>query len=377
VIADNASTDATPAIAARLSTRCPASSRCGSSARGRGRALRAAWSSSQARVVAYMDVDLSTDLRACSRSSRRCSSGHSDLAIGTRLAHGARVVRGPKRELISRAYNSILHAVLRARFSDAQCGFKAARVGRAAAGLLDAVRDDGWFFDTELLVLAQRRGPADPRGARRLVDDPDTRVKIVAPRSRTCAARPARRRGAARALPGRSASPARSSYALLFLLLQRPARRRRRERAALAITAVGNTAANRRLTFGLRGRAACVRHHARGAAVFVLTLALTDGALNALHELDAARPSRRRADRAGDRGLRRDRDPLPRHEDVGLRARAAPGEDARRAPGARTRRALTALPLIRGRARRGPRRRRHRGRCDRRRRPWSSSRLSP
>src|SRR5262249_39777029 len=84
-------------------------------------------------------------------------SKHSDVAIGTRLAHGARVVRGPKRELISRGYNVILHTVLRARFSDAQCGFKAVR-RETLDTLLGDIKDDGWFFDTELLVLAQRRG---------------------------------------------------------------------------------------------------------------------------------------------------------------------------------------------------------------------------
>ena len=100
------------------------------------------------------------------------------MAIGTRLAYGARVVRGPKRELISRAYNRLLHTALRARFSDAQCGFKAVR--REAAGpLLEAVRDDGWFFDTELLVVAQRRGLRIHEVPVDWIDDPDSRVKIV------------------------------------------------------------------------------------------------------------------------------------------------------------------------------------------------------
>ena len=104
-----------------------------------------------------MDVDLSTDLRGLLPLVAPLMSGHSDLAIGTRLAHGSRVVRGPKREIISRGYNRILHTVLRARFSDAQCGFKAVRRD-ALEHLLDDVKDESWFFDTELLVLAQRRG---------------------------------------------------------------------------------------------------------------------------------------------------------------------------------------------------------------------------
>jgi glycosyltransferase involved in cell wall biosynthesis len=162
VIADNASTDVTPDIAALLSRELPSVSWLRLERKGRGRALRAAWSRSDARVVCYMDVDLSTDLRALLPLVAPLLSGHSDLAIGTRLAHGARVVRGPKRGLISRAYNRLLHLALRARFSDAQCGFKAVR-RNALEDLLPAVRDDAWFFDTELLVLAQRRGLRIPR----------------------------------------------------------------------------------------------------------------------------------------------------------------------------------------------------------------------
>src|SRR4051812_43631100 len=146
VIADNASVDATPEIARRLADQLPAVGHLRLERKGRGRALRAAWSRSAARVVAYMDVDLSTDLRALLPLVAPLLSGHSDLAIGTRLAHGARVVRGPKREFVSRAYNCLLHTVLRARFSDAQCGFKAVR-REVAAGLVSDVRDDGWFFD--------------------------------------------------------------------------------------------------------------------------------------------------------------------------------------------------------------------------------------
>ena len=157
VIADNASVDATPEIAAKLAFALPRVRHLRLERKGRGRALRAAWKASDARVVTYMDVDLSTDLRGLLPLVAPLMSGHSDLAIGTRLAHGSRVVRGPKREFISRGYNRILHTVLRARFSDAQCGFKAVRRD-ALANLLDDVKDESWFFDTELLVLAQRRG---------------------------------------------------------------------------------------------------------------------------------------------------------------------------------------------------------------------------
>src|SRR3954463_11448485 len=156
-IADNASTDSTLAVARRLAGSLDGVEVLHLPAKGRGRALRAAWTASDAEVVCYMDVDLSTDLRALLPLVAPLVSGHSELAIGTRLAPGSRVSRGPKRELISRSYNVLLRGVLRARFSDAQCGFKGGRAD-VLRELLPDVRDEGWFFDTELLVLAQRRG---------------------------------------------------------------------------------------------------------------------------------------------------------------------------------------------------------------------------
>src|SRR3954468_11994318 len=145
VIADNASTDGTPAIARSLGRELRGVSHLRLDEKGRGRALRAAWSASRADVVAYMDVDLSTDLAALFPLVAPLLSGHSDLAIGTRLAGGSRVVRGAKREFVSRCYNVILRGALAARFSDAQCGFKAIRAD-VARRLLPLVRDTGWFF---------------------------------------------------------------------------------------------------------------------------------------------------------------------------------------------------------------------------------------
>ena len=178
-IADNGSTDATWAIASLLARELPEVRAIHMDLPGRGRALRAIWSESDAEVLAYMDVDLSTDLNALLPLVAPLLSGHSDLAIGTRLARGSRVIRGPKRELISRSYNLLLRTLMGARFSDAQCGFKAIRRDQARA-LLPLTQDTGWFFDTELLVLAERAGlriheiPVD------WVDDLDSRVDIVA-----------------------------------------------------------------------------------------------------------------------------------------------------------------------------------------------------
>lgn len=177
-IADNASTDCTPEIAQALARSLDGVAVLRLEQKGRGRALRATWSASEARVVAYMDVDLSTDLRGLLPLLAPLLSGHSGVAIGSRLARGSRVQRGPKRELISRAYNLILRTVLRARFTDAQCGFKAVRAD-ALAELLPEIRDESWFFDTELLVLAQRRGMRIHEVPVDWVDDPDSRVAIV------------------------------------------------------------------------------------------------------------------------------------------------------------------------------------------------------
>jgi glycosyltransferase involved in cell wall biosynthesis len=177
-IVDNGSTDRTGAVARRLSYELPRVEAIRIAAKGRGRALRAAWSSGRARVLCYMDVDLSTDLGALLPLVAPLLSGHSDLAIGSRLHRDARVARGLKRELISRCYNRLLRVVLRARFSDAQCGFKAIRAD-VAGDLLGLVRDEGWFFDTELLVLAQRRGLRIHEVPVDWVEDADSRVDIV------------------------------------------------------------------------------------------------------------------------------------------------------------------------------------------------------
>ena len=178
-IADNASTDATPGIGARLAAELPGVRYLRLDEKGRGRALAAAWSVSDADVVAYMDVDLSTGLEALLPLVAPLISGHSDLAVGSRLAAGAHVRRGPRREVISRGYNLLLRLVLGVRFRDAQCGFKAVR-GDVARRLVPLVQDRSWFFDTELLVLAEREGLRIHEVPVDWIDDPDSRVDIPA-----------------------------------------------------------------------------------------------------------------------------------------------------------------------------------------------------
>ncbi|HJQ04833.1 MAG TPA: glycosyltransferase [Nocardioides sp.] len=288
-IADNASTDGTWEIATRLERQVPGVQALHLDRKGRGLALREAWTRSRAEVVGYMDVDLSTDLRALPPLLAPLLSGHSDLAIGTRLARGSRVVRGPQREVISRGYNLLLRGVLAAGFSDAQCGFKALRRD-VAERLLPLVEDDSWFFDTELLVLAEDAGLRIHEVPVDWVDDPDSSVDI---------ARTIRDdlRGVARLVRGRFARFAAvgvlstAAYLLLYLVGRISVGAQLANLAALLVTAVGNTAVNRRLTFGIRSRAGLVRHHVAGLVAFGVGLLLTSGSLALLHLHNPA-PSR-------------------------------------------------------------------------------------
>ena len=311
-IADNASVDDTPRIAAELAAELVDVRVVRLEQKGRGRALHAVWSTSDAAVLAYMDVDLSTDLAALAPLVAPLISGHSDLAIGTRLGRGSRVVRGAKREFISRCYNLILKSTLAAGFSDAQCGFKAIRAD-VAQRLLPYVTDMGWFFDTELLVLAERSGLRIHEVPVDWVDDPHSRVDIVATAT-------ADLRGIGRLLRGfangsipvnmiaaqlgssrLSAAPgsllrqavrfgtigvaSTAAYVALFLLMQGWLGAQAANLIALLLTAIGNTAANRRFTFGMGGRGSAARHHVEGLIVFGVALAITSGTLGVLHGL--------------------------------------------------------------------------------------------
>jgi putative flippase GtrA len=302
-VVDNASTDSTWTIAQRLAATLPGVRALHLDQKGRGRALRAAWTASRAAAVAYMDVDLSTDLDALLPLIAPLLSGHSDVAIGTRLASNARVVRGPKRELISRGYNLILRTTLRAGFSDAQCGFKAIRAD-VAHELLPLVEDQGWFFDTELLVLAEHNGLRIHEVPVDWVDDPISRVDLV--RTATDDLRGVwrmirrfargdgelpRARGGAAVDRGLAPQLVRFVsigvvstvvFAALFALLDRPLGAVGADVVALLVCALANTAANRRLTFALRGRAGRVRHYAAGTALGLLPLGVTLAALGLL-----------------------------------------------------------------------------------------------
>lgn len=178
VIADNASSDATLSVAEGLASRYPRVSVLHLEEKGRGRALKAAWSASEAEVVAYMDVDLSTNLWSFLPLVAPLATGHSDVAIGSRLLRGAMVTRQWKRELISRCYNLLIKAMFANRFSDAQCGFKALK-GSVARSLVPEVEDDEWFFDTELLLLAEERGYRISEVPVDWIEDLDSRVDVA------------------------------------------------------------------------------------------------------------------------------------------------------------------------------------------------------
>lgn len=177
VIANNASIDRTLEIAQQLAEKYPDVRVHHLDRKGRGRALREAWLTSQADLVCYMDVDLSTNLKSLRPLLDSLSKGY-DLAIGTRLAPASRTTRSLKREVISRAYNLLVKLFFQTHFSDAQCGFKAL-TRRVVHDLVPLVEDQSWFFDTELLVLAEKKGYRIYEVPVEWIEDLDSRVKIV------------------------------------------------------------------------------------------------------------------------------------------------------------------------------------------------------
>ncbi|MGY3378846.1 glycosyltransferase involved in cell wall biosynthesis [Arthrobacter sp. TE12231] len=313
-IADNASSDNTAAIATRLAAQLPNVVYRRLDIKGRGYALRDAWAASSAKVLAYLDVDLSTDLAALPPLVAPLLSGHSDISIGTRLGQNSRVSRGPKREFISRSYNYLLKRTMQVKFSDAQCGFKAIRAD-VARRLLPHVEDNGWFFDTELLIIAERSGlriheiPVD------WVDDPDSRVNIrqtavddlrglvrvagsllkgsipvqaiYAELGRRPIVAPGRPSFFGQVLRfGLVGAASTIAFALLYLVLQAPFGAQQANFLALLLTAVGNTAANRRFTFGISGPARLFTQQFQGLMVFLLSWSITSSSLAILHAVN-------------------------------------------------------------------------------------------
>lgn len=177
VVADNASIDSTQEVGEGLAAKYPDVKYLRLDQKGRGRALRKAWLESDADVMSYMDVDLSTNLSAFPPMINAIVEKGYDLATGSRLMRASRTTRSLKREFISRCYNLLIKVLFWHKFSDAQCGFKA--ISRAAAKtLIPLVEDQTWFFDTELLLLAERRGYRIAEVPVEWIEDLDSRVKI-------------------------------------------------------------------------------------------------------------------------------------------------------------------------------------------------------
>ncbi len=178
VIADNASTDNTLAIAKQISKQYEDVTYVHLGLKGRGRALKKAWLESDADVVSYMDVDLSTGLDAFPILINSIDDKHG-VAIGSRLMKGAKVIgRSIKREITSRGYNMLIKAAFFPSFGDAQCGFKAVRRD-VVQNIVPFIDNNEWFFDTELLLLAEKKGYRIKEIPVEWKDDPDTRVDVV------------------------------------------------------------------------------------------------------------------------------------------------------------------------------------------------------
>lgn len=177
LIVSNGSTDRTAVIGERLSRQYPEISLLNLKEKGRGRALKTAWLASKAEILSYMDIDLSADLKFYPKMIQAVQENF-DLAVGSRLGAGAEVNRGFRREVISRSYNLLIKILFQTHFSDAQCGFKA--ISRVAAQkILPLVKDNYWFFDSELLIIAEKMGLRIFNLPIAWVDDPGSTVKIL------------------------------------------------------------------------------------------------------------------------------------------------------------------------------------------------------
>jgi glycosyltransferase involved in cell wall biosynthesis len=293
IIADNASTDSTPSIAAALAAEHPQVEYVRLEQKGRGRALSQVWQASDADILAYTDVDLATDIRVLGPMVEVIRSGLADVAIASRLRPGVEVERGIKREIISRCYNRLLKFSLGVGFSDAQCGFKAVSA-KAAKELLPQVEDTEWFFDTELLARGEWSGFRIHEFGTDWIDDPDSSVDVISTawkdvkgivrllaggRTQTSRAVPAPNTGAQLLHFIDVGIISTVLYAVLFLFGVQVVSATVANIIALLLSTVANTALNRSHTFGVRAPHHRLRSQARGLAAFGLCLAFTSAAL--------------------------------------------------------------------------------------------------
>lgn len=177
-VADNASKDKTLAIAQSLSKKFPEVSCIHLPQKGRGRAVKYVWNKDRADIEVYMDVDLSTDLKHLPPLVRSLTRGY-DIAIGTRNAHGSRVYgRSLLRTITSKTYILLIKLFFWVHFSDAQCGFKAV-TRKVIRDVIPKIKDNAWFFDTELLVIAEKTGYRIYEEHVTWIDNPGSTVRVL------------------------------------------------------------------------------------------------------------------------------------------------------------------------------------------------------
>ncbi len=313
VIVDNASVDRTWKIVTKLCTELLGVSAIHLDQKGKGRAIRAAWTASQSPIVAYMDADLSTHLDGLLPLVAPLLSGHSQVAIGSRIGPGAQVLRGGKREFISRTYNLMLRGALRCHFSDAQCGFKAMRRD-AVEPLLHLIEDQHWFFDTELLMQAERSGLRIHEVSVDWIDDPDSRVNIGGAMRDDLRGvwRLARHRHDGNSVASGKSPMASSSafkehgalarytsvgivstiaYLVLFFILRNTLGMFAANVVAAAATSIGNTLAHVLFTFRTKQAGQARRAVTVGALSFAVGIGLTSTALAAAFLMGSTSPT--------------------------------------------------------------------------------------
>lgn len=176
IIADNASTDKTPEIGKQLAKNYTNVFYFYLPIKGRGYALRKTYNSFNAKIYFYMDIDLSTDLNHIKEVLNEMN--YNDIVIGTRLSKNSKVERSLFRELISRTYNLIARFLTKTKVSDLQCGFKAIN-NKIIEEVIPLVKDNNWFFDSEMLIIAEKRGYKIKEIPIKWTDDPYSKVKIL------------------------------------------------------------------------------------------------------------------------------------------------------------------------------------------------------
>lgn len=177
-IADNASTDNTLKIAKKLSAKYKEIDFLHLLEKGRGRAIKKVWSKSFASVLSYMDIDLSTNLSGFPSLVEAIVKKNYDLAVGSRLLKTSKIYNRPLlREILSRGLNIIIKTLFLTRFSDAQCGFKALSGKRKS--ILDNIKDNEWFFDSELLIVSEKSGLRIFEQPVVWIDNPGSTVRVL------------------------------------------------------------------------------------------------------------------------------------------------------------------------------------------------------